>query len=328
MIISKTPLRIPIAGGGTDLPSFYSRFGSYFISAAIDKYVYIVLQERKYYKEFLLKYSRTEKVVNIDKIKNNIIRESLKLLKIHTPLEIVSFSDVGGETGLGSSGAFCVGLLNALHNFKRELVTQEQLAEEACHIAIDVLGQPSGKQDEYIAAFGGVSSFRVNKKGKVIVNKDEFQENFIRELEHFLYMFYTGIHRKSKDILQKQKDSTINNDKDIINNLKNTQELGYEIRDALKNGNAAKFGELLHKHWEIKRQRSKTTNEKIDRWYEIARKNGVVGGKIMGAGGGGFFLFYCEKNAPKMIEVLERSRLKHVPFNFDYSGSKIIVDLQ
>lgn len=326
MIISKTPVRISIGGGGTDLPSFYRRFGSYFISAAINKYIYVIVQERKYYDEFLLKYSKTEKTKDISKIKNEIIRECLKLLKIKSPLEIVSLSDVGGLSGLGSSGAFTVGLLNALHAFKRESVSQKQLAEEACQIAIDILKLPSGKQDEYISAFGGFSSFKINKHGVATINRKEFNENFIMELEHFLYMFYTGIDRQSKLILNLQKNATERNNKQIILNLKQVQSLGIEIRDALKKGQATKFGDLLDLHWNLKRKREKTTNRKIDNWYSIAKENGARGGKIMGAGGGGFFLFYCEKSAPRLIDSLEKSGLKHIPFGIDWIGTKIIAN--
>jgi D-glycero-alpha-D-manno-heptose-7-phosphate kinase len=327
MIISKTPMRISIGGGGTDLPSFYRRYGSYFISAAIDKYIYVVVQERKYYNEFLLKYSKIETVKNVNDIKNEIIRESLKLLNITSPLEIVSFSDIGGETGLGSSGAFTVGLLHALHTYKRETLAQDRLAEEAFYVATEILKQASGKQDEYIASVGGFTSFKVGKKGETEINRYEFDDNFVRELEHYLYMFYTGITRKSKEALQAQRAATEKKDKEVINNLKGVQKLGYEIRDALKSENSYRFGKLLHEHWLIKRQRAKTTNEQIDKWYEVALQNGATGGKIMGAGGGGFFLFYCEKDAPKMIRALEAKGLRHVPFNFDYSGTKVVADL-
>jgi D-glycero-alpha-D-manno-heptose-7-phosphate kinase len=319
-------MRISMGGGGTDLPSFYKKFGSEFVSAAIDKYIYIIVQERRYYNEFLLKYSKTESAKEVSEIKNNIIRESLRLLKIRTPLEIVPISDIGGETGLGSSGAFTVGLLNALHTYKREVVSQKQLAEEACHIAIDILKQPSGKQDEYIAAFGGLTVFKISKNGNIKVLRNKFDENFVRELEHLLYMFFTGIRRKSKTVLAIQKSATNRNNKEVINNLKEVQKLGLEIISALKNKNANKFGRLLHEHWLLKRQRAKTTNNKIDRWYNIARENGAVGGKIMGAGGGGFFLFYCEKDAPHLINILEKSGLKHIPFNFDWNGTRVIAN--
>lgn len=326
MIISKTPLRIPIGGGGTDLPSFYSLFGNYFISAAIDKYIYIIVQERKYYDKFLIKYSRTETVKKIGSIKNELVREALKLLKIARPIEIVSIADVSSQTGLGSSSAFTVGLLNALHAFKKEFISPAQLAEEACHIAIDILGLPSGKQDEYITSFGGLTSFKINHQGRVTTFKDRFHPNFVSELEHYLYMFYTGKTRYSKEVLEEQKLQTLNNNQQVIKNLKEIQKLGYEIDKALKNEDAHCFGKLLHEHWLIKKQRSKTTNSKIDQWYEIARKNGALGGKIMGAGGGGFFLFYCEKEAPQMIRNLEKTGLKHIPFNFDYNGTKVIAD--
>ena len=327
MIITRTPMRISICGGGTDLPSFYTRFGSEFTSAAIDKYIYIVVQERKYYDEFLLKYSKVEEVEKISEIKNEIIRECLKLLRIKRPLEIVPLSEIGGETGLGSSGAFTLGLLNALHTFKGEVVNQKQLAEEACHIAIDILKQPSGKQDEYIAAFGGLTTFKISRGGKVTVLKDEFEENFVRELEHYLYMFYTGIRRKSKTILSHQKKAIEKKDQEMTKNLKNVQKLGDKIAKALKAQDATRFGQLMHEHWLLKRQRAKTTNSKIEKWYEIARENGALGGKIMGAGGGGFFLFYCEKNAPKLIDAMTKNGLRHIPFNFDYQGTKVIADL-
>ena len=327
MIISKTPVRISIGGGGTDLPSFYRRFGSCFISAAINKYIYVIVQERRYYDEFLLKYSRTEKTKDISKIKNEIIRECLKLLKIKNPLEIVSLSDVGGLSGLGSSGAFTVGLLNALHTFKRDSVSQKQLAEEACKIAIDILKLPSGKQDEYISAFGGFSSFNVKRDGEVTILRNEFNENFVMELEHYLYMFYTGIDRESKPILSLQKNATEHNNKQVVLNLKQVQSLGMEIRDALKKRQATRFGDLLDVHWNLKRKREKTTNRKIDNWYSIAKENGARGGKIMGAGGGGFFLFYCEKNAPHLIDSLEKAGLRHIPFGVDWNGTKIITNL-
>ena len=325
MIISKTPVRISIGGGGTDLPSFYSRFGSYFISAAIDKYIYIIVQERRWYDEFLIKYSKTELVKSIDKIKNGIVRECLKFLKITTPIEIASISDVGGLSGLGSSGAFTVGLLNALHAFKKEAVSQHQLAEEACHIEIDILKLPSGKQDEFIAAYGGFTSFEIDREGKVQA-KRELDEDFIRELEHNLYIFHTGIVRDSKEVLAIQDKFTRIDDAKMIKNLKATQRLGNKIMDALKNKDPQKYGNLLHLHWLNKRKRAKTTNPKIDRWYRIARKNGAIGGKIMGAGGGGFFLFYCTNSSWKLINALKMEGLRHVPFNFDYSGTKVVAD--
>lgn len=326
MIISKTPIRIPIGGGGTDLPSFYSKHGSYYISTAIDKYIYIIVQERKFHEDFLIKYSISEKTKHVEAIKNGLVRESLKLLKIEQPLEIVSIADLSGQTGLGSSASFTVGLLNALHAYKREVVSPIQIAEEACHIAMDILKLPSGKQDEYICATGGFTSFKISKTGRVKVVQDEFDQDFLRELEHCLYIFYTGITRNSKDILKIQKEKSEINNSDVIDNLKAVQSLGYEIKNSLKNKNYHLFGELLHKHWLIKRTRSGTTNSKIDRWYDLALKNGAVGGKIMGAGGGGFFLFYCERDAPRLINVLEKSGLKHIPFNFDWNGTRIIAN--
>ena len=328
MIITKTPVRISIGGGGTDLPSYYKRFGSRFISTAIDKYIYIIIQERKWYKEFLLKYSKTEKVKSISEIENGIIRECLKLMKIKKALEIVSISDVGGKTGLGSSGSFTVGLLHALHAYKGEFVSKQQIAEEACKVAIDILKQSSGKQDEYIAAFGGMRSFVINKMGKVLVRQDDYiDEDFINELDHYLYMFHTGIVRDSSSVLDIQDKKTKTGDKILLENLKATQKLGDEIGITLTNKNFKKFGRLLHKHWMMKRKRDKTTNPKIDEWYEIARKNGALGGKIMGAGGGGFFLFYCDSDSQKLIKTLTKAGLQHIPFSFDKRGTRLIAEL-
>lgn len=326
MIISKTPVRISIGGGGTDLPSYYSRFGSDFISAAINKYIYIIIQERKHYDEFLIKYSQSETVKDISQIKNEIVRECLKFLNISQPLEIVSISDVGGQSGLGSSKAFTVGLLNALHVYKREVVSQQQLAEEAFHITVNILKEPSGKQDEYISAFGGFTFFQIDKNGLVTVNKNEFNEDFVRGLEHDLYIFYTGINRESKEILSIQHQATQQNDAEMIKNLKGVHKLGLEIKEALNIYDGQKFGHLLHKHWLLKRKRAKTTNNQIDEWYKIAKKNGAIGGKIMGAGGGGFFLFHCPSNGRILISKLTDHGLKHIPFHFDYIGSKVIAD--
>ncbi len=328
MIITKTPVRISIGGGGTDLPSYYKKFGSRFMSAAIDKYVYIIVQERKWYKEFLLKYSKTETVTKVSDIENGIIRECLRLLKVDKALEIVSISDVGGKTGLGSSGSFTVGLLHALHVYKGEFVSKQQLAEEACRVAIDILKQPSGKQDEYIAAFGGMRFFVINKNGKVLVRQDNYiNEDFINELDHYLYMFHTGIVRDSSSVLKIQDKKTKTGNKIMIENLKATQNLGDEIGIALMNKNFKKFGRLLHKHWMMKRKRDKTTNPKIDKWYELARKNGALGGKIMGAGGGGFFLFYCDSDSQKLIKALTKAGLQHIPFGFDNRGTRLIAEL-
>lgn len=327
MIISKTPVRISIGGGGTDLPSFYRRFGSQFISAAINKYVYIVLQERRFYEDFVIKYSKTETAKRVEDIENELVRESLKLLGITTPLEIVSFSDVGGMTGLGSSGAFTVGLLNALHAYKGEVVNQYQLAEEACHIAIDVLGHPSGKQDEYIAAFGGLTAFEINREGAVTISKNIFSGDFVSEFEKNLYMFYTGIRRESSVVLSRQKEATENDNKEVITNLQQVLKLGQKIKIALANENGDLFGRLTHKHWLLKRQRAKTTSEEIDDWYQLAQDNGALGGKLMGAGGGGFFLFYCNKKRHDLIEELQKKGLKYVPFRFEQRGSKVIIDI-
>lgn len=327
MIITRTPLRIPLGGGGTDLPGFYEKHGSFFISAAIDYYVYLAVKRRPI-KGIRLGYSQIEEVDSVEEINHKIIKACLKFLKTDTErgLEIVSIGDLPSGAGMGSSGSFTVGLLNALHYLDKDSKPANILAQEACHVNMDILKAPSGKQDEYIAAYGGIMCFEIDKQGKVKSYPLKISYETIHELQNNMLMFYTGISRSANQVLAVQKEATAKNDPKMIENLQKIQEVGYEIKETLEEGNTTQFGKLMDKHWRIKRKREATSSSQIDQWYELAINNGALGGKIMGAGGGGFFAFYCEDKKDKLRKALTKAGLQEVKYHFDFEGSKLLVN--
>lgn len=326
MIITKTPLRLSIGGGGTDLPFFYPKFGGELITAAVDKYIYVTISERKFHNEFRIAYSKTENISSVDKIQNTRVKAALKFLDISKPLEISTISEVPGSSGMGSSSAFLVGLLKALHAYKGESVSSKVLAEEAAKIEIEILNEPIGKQDQYAAALGGINHLKINKEGVVSSSPLNLSYETFRELESNLHMFFTGILRDASDVLREQQKAVLS-DSDKLEQMKQIKQIGLEIKEALEKGDIRKFGKWMNLHWETKRKTtSKMSNSQIDKWYEVAMKNGALGGKIMGAGGGGFFLFYCDTNQGNFIKVMEKEGLKYVPFRFDMDGSKILLD--
>ncbi|KPJ56636.1 hypothetical protein AMJ49_04425 [Parcubacteria bacterium DG_74_2] len=333
MIIVRAPVRIPIGGGGTDLPSYYSLYGGEWISVAINRYVYVVLHIR-FDDTLKMSYSKTEEVKNPEEIQHPIIRESLKLLGINGGVEIASFADVPSNTGLGSSGSFTVALLTALHAYlqatvKKDLPPRKEIAEQACHIAMNLLKEPSGKQDEYIAAYGGLTSFLASPDGEVevdLLHPRKISPETVKELENNLLMFYTGIRRKSSQVLKFQDEATQKGEKEIIKNLHRVKEIGREIKTALANSNFSQFGKLLDLHWQEKIKRKGTSDSRINRWYERAKENGAIGGKLMGAGGGGFFLFYCENERERLRKAMAGIGFKEKPFHFDLEGVKVIAD--
>jgi len=320
MIISKTPFRISFCGGGTDLKEYYSHRQGSVVSTTIDKYMYITVKEYFDTNKIFLKYSRTELVSNINKIKHPIIREALKLVGIVRGIDITSLANIPSATGLGSSSAFTVGLLNALYAYLDEHKSPEHLAKEACKIEIDILKEPIGKQDQYITAYGGLRHILFNPDESVNVEMIIIPKSLKEELENNLMLFYTGIQRKASEILQEQKSNT-NKKMEFLDRMR---DISFELKEALLKKDLTRFGELLHKNWEYKKMlASKITNDVIDRYYKIAIKNGALGGKVLGAGGGGFLLFYCEqKNQNKLLKSL--SSLKHVPFKFESNGTRIV----
>lgn len=323
MIITRSPLRLTLGGGGTDLPSYYRCHTGFLISAALDKYVYVNLHE-PFTDEIILKYSKMELVETTDQVKHPIIREALKLAGIQTRLEIASMADIPAGTGLGSSGSFTTALLRALHLLMKDSVSPRALAEEACHIEIDILGEPIGKQDQYIAAFGGITCFTFHPDGHVEVKPLQMPREALHTLEDNLILFFTGFSRKASDILKDQDIRSRQNDQGMVNNLHFLKQLGFESKDALERGDLRAFAELMHVHWEHKKARSNgMTNACIDRYYTLARENGALGGKLIGAGGGGFLMFYTEDKT-RLRTVMTAAGLRETRFRFDFEGTRVM----
>jgi D-glycero-alpha-D-manno-heptose-7-phosphate kinase len=325
MIIVRSPLRITLGGGGTDLPSYYRQHEGLLISAAIDKYVYITLYHG-FNDDLLVKYSKMERVVSIDALEHPIIREAIKLVDVDwRGLEISSMADIPAGTGLGSSSTFTTALLKALHTFKRNLIHPHHLAEQACEIEIERLGEPIGKQDQYISAFGGITCFRFCKDDRVEAWPAPISQETRDNLEDSLVMFFTGISRKASSILKEQNDKTKHDDGEMLRNLHFVKDLGQRSLAALSEGNLDEFGKLMHEHWQHKKRRSGgMSSPQVDTWYDLAMANGATGGKLIGAGGGGFLLFHT-KDKPRLRHALSGAGLREVRFRFDFEGTKVLV---
>jgi D-glycero-alpha-D-manno-heptose-7-phosphate kinase len=324
MIITRSPLRISLGGGGTDLPSYYREHSGFLIAAAIDKYVYINVH-RRFQDGFLLKYSSLEDAPTIDEIKHPIIREALKLVDIHERnLEITSMADIPAGTGLGSSGSFTTALLKALHSLKKNLVHPSELAEQACCIELEKLCEPIGKQDQYIAAYGGITCFRFLPDGRVEAAPLKISEETLFNLEDNLLLFFTGYSRSASAILKEQDDKTKQADSAMTDNVHFIKDLGKQSQKALEGGNLEEFARLMDVHWQRKKERSKgMSNQDINAWYDCAMANGALGGKVIGAGGGGFLMFYAGDKVQLRHAMRERG-LSEVRFRFDFEGTRIL----
>jgi D-glycero-alpha-D-manno-heptose-7-phosphate kinase len=324
MIITRSPLRISLGGGGTDLPSYYREHGGFLIAAAIDKYIYINVH-RRFVDGFLLKYSHLEEAATIEEIKHPIIREALRLAGVQERnLEITSMADIPAGTGLGSSGSFTTALLKALHALRKNLVHPAELAEQACHIELEKLREPIGKQDQYIAAFGGITCFKFMPDGRVEAWPLKISEETLHDLEDNLLLFFTGYARSASKILKEQDDKSKQADKAMVENLHFVKELGHQSQAALESDNLPEFARLMDVHWQRKKERSLSmSNQDINAWYDCAMANGALGGKIIGAGGGGFLMFYAKDKARLRHAMRERG-LKEVRFRFDFEGTKIL----
>ena len=325
MIIARSPLRISLGGGGTDLPSYYKEHGGFLVAAAIDKYVYVTVL-RPFSQGISLKYSILENVQLVKEVQHPIIREALITLNLKTPqVEITTLADIPSGTGLGSSGSFTTALLKALYSHYRKNIHPKELAELACSIELEKLGEPIGKQDQYIAAFGGISAFSFNPDGTVTSEPLAISTNTIHNLEDNLLLFFTGISRSASSILSEQDTKSKASDRVMLDNLHFTKVLGFRSRDALLAGDTIGFGKLLHEHWLHKKQRSHgMSNVFIDDAYEIAMRNGAVGGKLVGAGGGGFLMFYSS-DKEKLRNAMSKLNLEEVRFKFDFEGTKVIL---
>jgi len=325
MIIARSPLRITLGGGGTDLPSYYRDNEGFLVSAAIDKYVYVNIM-RPFIEGIFLKYSQLEHVEKIVDLKHPIVREALQIIGFKTPqVEITTLADIPAGTGLGSSGSFTTALLKALYTHRKRHLHQEELAELACHIEIDRLGEPVGKQDQYIAALGGVTCFTFHKDHKVTAEPLGVCMDTMFDLEDNLLLFFTGFSRSASSILKDQKVKSQQNDVDMLNNLHYVKDLGYRSKAALVSGDTNRFGELMHEHWKHKKKRSGgMSNPQIDAWYELGMKNGAIGGKLVGAGGGGFLMFMAH-DRNKLRRAMADAGLEEVRFKFDFEGTKVVM---
>tara|TARA_A100000164_G_C21920015_1_gene780152 strand:+ start:1541 stop:2521 length:981 start_codon:yes stop_codon:yes gene_type:complete len=324
MILVRSPLRVSLGGGGTDLPSYYHHHGGFLVSAAINKYVYVSVM-RPFTEGIYLKYSQQENIKKINEVKHPIIREALEILNFKTPqVEITTLADIPSGTGLGSSGSFTTALLKALYTHRMRHLHQEELAELACKIEIDKLKEPVGKQDQYIAAIGGITCFDFLKNDKVIANPLNIDMNTMLDLEDNLLLFFTGFSRSASGILKDQHLRSKKNDNEMLSNLHYVKELGEKSKNALEMGDTMLFGKLMHEHWEHKKKRSGgMSNNKIDKWYSIGMKNGAIGGKLVGAGGGGFLMF-MSKNRNQLRNAMFDQGLEEVRFKFDFEGTKVI----
>jgi D-glycero-alpha-D-manno-heptose-7-phosphate kinase len=324
MIITRSPLRLSLGGGGTDLPSYYRKHGGFLIAAAIDKYVYITVHHT-FNEEIILKYSSLEKAKCVDDVQHPIVREALRLVDIRdTRIEITSMADIPAGTGLGSSGSFTTALLKGLHAHKKNLVHPYELAAQACEIEIDRLGEPIGKQDQYIAAYGGITCFNFLPDDRVEACPLRISNETLHNLEDNLMLFFTGFARSASAILKDQDTKSKDNDTSMIDNLHFIKDLGLKSQTALESGDLKEFSELMNVHWEWKKRRSGTmSNSVIDDWYALGRANGARSGKLIGAGGGGFLLFYAEDKV-KLRHALTGAGLREVRFRFDFEGTKIV----
>lgn len=325
MIIARSPLRITLGGGGTDLPSYYRDHEGFLIAAAIDKYVYVTVM-RPFTEGVYLKYSELEHVQHVEDVKHKIIKEALLMQNLNTPqVEITTLADIPAGTGLGSSGSFTTALLKALYTHRKKTLHQEELAELACHIEIDRLGEPIGKQDQYAAAVGGLTCYTFHQDDKVTCAPLKISMKTMFDLEDNLLLFFTGFSRSASGILKDQKIKSQANDGEMLANLHYVKDLGYRSKDALEAGDTVLFGELMHEHWEHKKKRSGgMSNPKIDEWYDLAMKNGAVGGKLVGAGGGGFLMFMAH-DRNKLRLAMAEAGLEEVRFKFDFEGTKVVL---
>jgi len=328
VIVSRAPVRFSLGGGGSDLPSYASQHGGFLVAAAIDKYIYIAANPR-FYDSIRLSYSHTEIVDHVDQIQHRIFREALQLLGIASGIELLSVADVPANCGLGSSSSFCVALLNALHAYKREYVPLEQLAKEACHIEIERLREPIGKQDQYMAAFGRITALTFERDGTVHVEPLHMPEQALADLESNLLIFHTGIERRASEVLSEQSQNLAGKSSPQVEAMHRIKQIGYEVKRLLERGDIDAFGELLDAHWQHKRKLApNVSSSALDEHYEAARRAGALGGKIMGAGGGGFFMFYCREHRGRLIDEMARRGLQLMRFRFDFEGAKIVANVR
>ncbi len=331
MITVRTPFRLPLGGGGTDLPAYYQKYGGFLITAAVNKYMFISINQPAIVRRMRLAYSKVESVEigDYDAIQHDVVRETFRHFQIKCPIEVTSVADIGAGTGMGSSSSYTVGLLNGLNAMMRRHLPIQELAEEACMVEMELAKKPVGKQDGYAAAFGGIIAMEIAKDGNVTVSPLAVDEETVLELESRLMMFYTGIQRDANEILAEQGEKVRVSAEDATNAMHRIKEIGRASKVAMESGNVTALGELMHEHWTTKKRVStKMSTASIDSWYDLAMANGGIGGKLMGAGGGGFLLFCTKPGARRQLRTaLEAEGLQHMDFRFDWDGSRVLVNL-
>ena len=327
MIITRTPFRFTLGGGGTDLPSYYSQYGGFIFAAGINKYMFISVNRPIVDNLVRVKYTKTEIVIHREELKHEIAKEAMRMMSLEDSVEIVSMADVPAGTGLGSSSCYAVGLLNALHSLKRDYIPLEVLAEQACELEIRRLGKPIGKQGQYMAAFGGLRVLDIKTDGTVQVRSAKIDDATLDDLNRNLLMFYTGTFRSADQILAAQSQGAREGKTEILESLHHIKEIGYKVLEAVESGNLTAVGFLFDEHWEYKKRISpQMTNSLFDEIYEIAKANGALGGKISGAGGGGFFLFYVEEHQARFRDAMRKLNLREMRYRFDFEGTRVLVN--
>jgi D-glycero-alpha-D-manno-heptose-7-phosphate kinase len=328
MIITQTPFRLTLGGGGTDLPSFYQQHGGFVLAVGIDKYMFVNVNTPIIDDKIRVRYSKSELVDHVDEVEHTLAREAMKSFGLAKGIEIVSVADIPSGTGLGSSSCYLVGLLNALRALMQKPAPPRELAEEACHIELNILKKPIGKQDQYMAVYGGLTSLSIDRRGVVQVDRLPVSAELVEALENNLLLFYTHGTRDATEILARQDGAARRKDGNVVGNLREIMDIGLEIRDEIVKGNLRRFGELMHVHWQTKKRLSQgISNPQIDAWYDLARRHGAIGGKISGAGGGGFLMLYCEENKRRLREAMRGAGLRELNFRFEFEGSKVVFDI-
>lgn len=327
MIVTRTPFRVTLGGGGTDLPSYYEKYGGFIFSAGIDKYVYVDVNQPASDDLIRIKYSESETVSSLEEVRHQVAREVLRYTGVDKNIEVSSVADIPAGTGLGSSSCYAVGLLHALHTLKHDYTPLAQMAEEDFMIEAKTLGRPIGKQDPYLAAFGGLTVLDISKDGKVEVRKANVSLDVADELNQNMLMFFTGQTRSADTILVEQSKSVSTDKRDVVESMHYIKELGYGILEAVEAGNLDDVGKKFHEHWQHKKKIStQMTKPEFDKIYDFALAHGALGGKISGAGGGGFFTFYVPQKHRAFREAMKEQGLREMRYRFEYEGSKVLVD--
>jgi D-glycero-alpha-D-manno-heptose-7-phosphate kinase len=328
MIITRTPFRLTLGGGGTDLPSFYREHGGFILAVTIDKYMFLNVNTPIVDDFVRVRYSKAETVDTTDQVEHTLARQALQRFHIRSGIEIVSIADIPAGTGLGSSSCYLVGLLRALHALTDCPVGPQELAEEACHIELDILKKPVGKQDQYMAAFGGLTTLDIARDGAVKVNRLRISREILEALEGNILLFYTGEMRDATAILSQQDSASKRKDAAVVGSLQEILQIGHETAACIERGSLLRFGQLMDQHWQSKKRlASGISNPRIDALYELGKDNGAIGGKISGAGGGGFLMFYCEEDKTRLRKAMRGAGLRELNFRFEFEGSKVVLDI-